>query len=140
MLFEHSNFKEDAFRPEGEKPEGLKERVIKYPGGVSREKVFFGEEKKKKKAGVGGTLAGIVFLAWFIMSIVLMVHVFKEPGNADLGLAIFGQVFLVFGIAALCSKQKIGWIFAVVGGALCAGGVYHHFADDPETQTMLVEK
>lgn len=130
--------KEEEFKGEGKKPERLRERVIRYPGGVKREK-YYVEEDRKSKNTVGGTLFGILFLIWFVGSIVFMIRCFGNEENTGLGAAVFGQLFLGFGIVALCSKQKIGAIFAVVGGAMCGGGLLYHFGN-AQIQTELVER
>ena len=50
-------------------------------------------------------IISVVFLLWFIASIIGMVY-FAKTGRSLLCLALFGQYFLVFGLAAVISGIK----------------------------------
>ena len=56
---------------------------------------------------------GIIFLGWFIASLISLIYF--SSVDERITLIIFGQYFLGFGIVALCCKQLIGSIFAIVG-------------------------
>ena len=77
--------------------------------------------KPWKEHSTGSKIFGIVFILWFIGSIVAMI-VLSNMGKAEYTVMIFGQYFLVFGIMAFFGKsvdgsnpKPIGLIFASVG-------------------------
>ena len=55
------------------------------------------KERRKKSAS---SLFGIVFLVWFIGSIILMLNFFGKE-QVHYGIMMFGQYFLVFGLIPL---------------------------------------
>ena len=72
-----------------------------------------------------------VFLIWFVASIGLLIY-FAKAGKTALALAVFGQYFLVFGIAGIVSTISSGGfklstfpilLFPLVGIATMAGGI-----------------
>ena len=77
--------------------------------------------KPWKEHSTGSKIFGIVFIIWFIGSIVAMI-VLSNLGKAEYTVMLFGQYFLVFGIMAFFGKsvdgsnpKPIGLIFASVG-------------------------
>ncbi len=89
----------------------------------------------KNQYSTGDKILGTVFLIWFVASILGLIFTAKA-GYISLTLAIFGQYFLVFGIAALVSTIKdksfkpIILIFPYVGlGTLVVGCVLHWGSD-----------
>ena len=77
--------------------------------------------KPWKEHSTGSKIFGIVFIIWFIGSIVAMI-VLSNMGKGEYTVMLFGQYFLVFGIMAFFGKsvdgsnpKPIGLIFASVG-------------------------
>lgn len=77
--------------------------------------------KPWKEHSTGSKIFGIVFILWFIGSIVAMI-VLSNMGKAEYTVMLFGQYFLVFGIIAFFGKsvdgsnpKPIGLIFASIG-------------------------
>ena len=77
--------------------------------------------KPWKEHSTGSKIFGIVFIIWFIGSIVAMI-VLSNMGKAEYTVMLFGQYFLVFGIIAFFGKsvdgsnpKPIGLIFASIG-------------------------
>lgn len=77
--------------------------------------------KPWKEHSTGSKIFGIVFIIWFIGSIVAMI-VLSNMGKGEYTVMLFGQYFLVFGIIAFFGKsvdgsnpKPIGLIFASVG-------------------------
>lgn len=58
-------------------------------------------------------ILSLFLIIWFIASLVGMVYFLQK--ETFIGIMIFGQVFLVFGLIAIFNKVSIGWIFALVG-------------------------
>lgn len=123
-------------REEGEKPEGMTERTVRYPGGVLHERF---ETTDNRSAVLKNPLTGVLFLAWFIGSIVALLYAFNRGDMPGLGVALFGQIFFVFGVVFALSKQKIGVIFSLFGGTIVAGGLIFHYGNK-STQQLLTEK
>ena len=123
-------------REEGEKPEGMEERTVRYPGGVLHERF---QPNGNQPAAFKNPIAGVLFLAWFIGSIIALVSIFNRGNMPGVGMAIFGQIFFVFGVVFALSKQKIGTIFAVIGGLIAAGGLIFQYGNK-DMQQLLIEK
>lgn len=93
---------------------------------MTEEEIQEQEEMKElmkpwKEHSTGSKIFGIVFIIWFIGSIVAMI-VLSSMGKAEYTVMIFGQYFLVFGIIAFFGKsvdgsnpKPIGLIFASIG-------------------------
>lgn len=83
--------------------------------------------ENKKTGGTGGIVFSVIFLIWFMVSLVGMVYFSKEK-NGGMALVIAGQYFLVFGLIAVVSGiksktfQPIVLIFPLVGLGMMAGG------------------
>lgn len=82
------------------------------------------------KSKTRDAIISVVFLLWFVASIVGMLYVAKT-GKTALLLALFGQYFLVFGIIGLVSiisdegfklRHVPILIFPLVGAGAIAGG------------------
>lgn len=82
------------------------------------------------KSKTSDAIISVVFLIWFVASIIGMVYVAKT-GRTALLLAIFGQYFFVFGIIGLISAISDGGfkpkhvpilLFPLVGAGAIAGG------------------
>ena len=73
----------------------------------------FGNKTTQSNDSPFSKLLGGIFLLWFIASFIGMIYFFSV--NPNIGLMIFGQYFLVFGIIALFNKVLMGLIFALVG-------------------------
>ncbi|MGN1457006.1 MAG: DUF3592 domain-containing protein [Acutalibacteraceae bacterium] len=84
----------------------------------------------------------VIFLVWFIGSVIAL-FLLADTGHDGLMAAMFGQLFLVFGIITfvntkksvnkLCVKYIFNLLFAVVGALIMAGGLFYEFTD---SQTM----
>ncbi len=84
-------------------------------------------------------IISVVFILWFVASIVGMIFVAKT-GRTALLLALFGQFFLVFGVIGLVSSISEGGfklkqipilIFPLVGaGAITAGFIIQYGSED----------
>lgn len=64
-----------------------------------------------------GIIFGVVFVAWFILSLVLLI-VFTKMDNTAATLIVAGQYFAVFGIAICAAKytpKLLGFLFLVIG-------------------------
>ncbi|MBQ7766445.1 MAG: hypothetical protein IJ397_06365 [Lachnospiraceae bacterium] len=91
----------------------------------------------------GDILISIIFIIWFIGSIVAMVF-FARSGMPALAIGVFGQYFLVFGIAAIVSGIKnknfnpIVLIFPIVGIVAIVGSCIYQFGS--EVMMDMVEK
>lgn len=79
---------------------------------------------------VGKILVSIVFVAWFVASIILMLYLSSHNQGA-LVVTVFGQYFLVFGTIAVISSikekkfQPITLIFPLLGiGCMVAGFIF----------------
>ena len=89
---------------------------------------------EKKEYTTGEIILGTVFMLWFIGSIVALFWCAKT--SAGLALAVLGQYFFVFGLAALISGLKNGdfkpifLIFLYAGGATLCSGLIMHFGDE----------
>ena len=77
--------------------------------------------KPWKEHSTGSKMFGIVFLTWFIGSIIAMI-ILAELNMGEYTVMVFGQYFLVFGLIAFFGKsvdgksgKGIGSIFAAVG-------------------------
>lgn len=93
---------------------------------MTEEEIQEQEEMKElmkpwKEHSTGSKIFGIVFIIWFIGSIVAMI-VLSNMGKAEYTVMLFGQYFLVFGIIAFFGKsvdgsnpKPIGLIFASIG-------------------------
>ena len=85
-----------------------------------------------KGRNVGGIVASVVFLAWFLGSLGGLIY-FSKANNGVMAVAILGQYFLVFGVIAVISGiksrtfQPVTLIFPVVGLALIAGAFIYGF-------------
>lgn len=83
----------------------------------------------------GEIFISIVFIIWFIGSIAAMV-LFARKGMPALAIGVFGQYFLVFGIAAIVSGIKnknfnpIVLILPVVGIASIVGSCIYQFGSE----------
>lgn len=83
---------------------------------------------------LGFFILGTVFALWFFGSIVAFLLCAKT--SAGLALAVLGQYFFVFGLAALISGLKNGdfkpifLIFLYAGGATLCCGLIMHFGDE----------
>ena len=76
------------------------------------------KERRKKSAS---SLFGIVFLVWFIGSIILMLNFFGKE-QVHYGIMMFGQYFLVFGLIPLFAsegKEKLISVPFVLVGLGC---------------------
>lgn len=77
-----------------------------------------------------GKIFGIVFLGWFIASIVAILLVSELENQVEWLLILFGQYFLVFGgIAVWANKEKKNFptvilMFPLVGFGLIGSGLY----------------
>ena len=94
----------------------------------------------KKKYSTGEHILSVIFLIWFVASIFGLIFTAKA-GYISLTLAIFGQYFLVFGIAALASTIKdksfkpILLLFPYVGlGTLVVGCILHWGSDSTKAK------
>ncbi len=73
-------------------------------------------------ANSSGKIFSILFLAWFVLSVIMLVVTAKK-GVTWLMIAVFGQYFLVFGLIACVKfiqekkllRNSMIWIFVVVG-------------------------
>lgn len=93
---------------------------------MTEEEIQEQEEMKElmkpwKEHSTGSKIFGIVFIIWFIGSIVAMI-VLSNMGKVEYTVMLFGQYFLVFGIIAFFGKsvdgsnpKPIGLIFASIG-------------------------
>lgn len=93
---------------------------------MTEEEIQEQEEMKElmkpwKEHSTGSKIFGIVFIIWFIGSIVAMI-VLSNMGKGEYTVMLFGQYFLVFGIIAFFGKsvdgsnpKPIGLIFASIG-------------------------
>ena len=85
-----------------------------------------------------GGLVSLIFIIWFIASIIFLVISGKNAEYQWLLPIIFGQYFLVFGAIAIIStrgsKKKtaaaIGILFVLIGGGVLTLGLMHHFGDE----------
>ncbi|MBR3834878.1 MAG: DUF3592 domain-containing protein [Lachnospiraceae bacterium] len=90
------------------------------------------------KNKVSDAILSIVFLMWFVASIVLLIY-FAKTGKTALTLAVFGQYFLVFGIIGLVSTiSNNGFklrclpilLFPLVGLGGIAGGIIIQYGSE----------
>lgn len=89
-----------------------------------REGIYMNE---KEKYSVGQKIFGVVFMIWFVASLVGIIY-FTGKENTAFAILIFGQYFFVFGIVGICSgglTLKTSWIllFPAVGLVvmICSG-------------------
>lgn len=90
--------------------------------------------KKNPKSWVISTF----FLVWVIGSFIALI-LLADKGHDGLMTAVFGQMFLLFGIIAFVNTRKsvnkscvtyiFNLLFAVVGALIIAGGLFFEFAD-----------
>ncbi len=76
---------------------------------ISKEEIIKPKTIKEKAQA----LIGIIFLIWFVGSLILIIHLSNV--NPIYSVICFGQYFLVFGLIALCNKVWPGLIFAIIG-------------------------
>lgn len=72
-------------------------------------------------------LFGILFVLWFIASLVLCVVVSET--NEILSIIIVGQVFLGVGLALLIMKIDIGKLLSAIGGIVVVGCLIYKYPD-----------
>lgn len=85
-----------------------------------------------KKTNKWSTAFGVVFVIWFIASMLGLIY-FGTLGNGNATLAIFGQYFFVFGLVitfAATPKSKLGIIFVLVGVAILIGTGINFFGTE----------
>ena len=91
--------------------------------------------ENNRKTGTGMILLSVVFVIWFIASIVAMIY-FSQTNKGALVVTIFGQYFLVFGLIAVISSlkskkfQAFTLIFPVIGIGAMAGGCIFRFGTE----------
>ena len=92
-----------------------------------------------------GGLVSLIFIIWFIASIIFLAVSGKNAEYRWLLPVIFGQYFLVFGAIAINStrgsKKKtaaaIGILFVVIGGGALTLGLMHHFGDEDMKKKII---
>ena len=90
-------------------------------------------------------LLSLVFLVWFLGSMIGLVVSAKDPAKQWLIPVIFGQYMLVFGlvglIASLSEKKKRGWwlgaVCLLVGLTTAILGLAHHYGS-PSTREAII--
>lgn len=79
-----------------------------------------------------GMMGGILFILWFIGSIIAMCY-FGKTGRNSLMLVVVGQYFFVFGMTGVATmKEKLKWnllllLFPIVGLGLITAGLLLHY-------------
>ena len=97
---------------------------------------------KKKKSGPLSIAISAFFLVWFFGSIIAMIYL-SGHGMQDLSIAVFGQLFLIFGIIGLISSiqnhsfQAFILLFPLVGGGSLFFSLGYHFM--PESREQFSE-
>lgn len=99
----------------------------------------------KGKSKTKDAIISVVFLIWFVASIIGMVYVAKT-GRTPLLLALFGQYFLVFGIVGLVSAISDGGfkpkhapilLFPLVGAGAIIGGFIMQYGSEELKEKSL---
>lgn len=89
----------------------------------------------QKKNSVGTAIISIIFLAWFVASLVGLIY-FSNHQQGAIAVAIGGQYFLVFGILGIVSTikskdfQPILLLFPVVGIGMIVGGFIYQYGSE----------
>ncbi|MBE5933220.1 MAG: DUF3592 domain-containing protein [Lachnospiraceae bacterium] len=93
---------------------------------------------RNHKSKASDAIISTVFLIWFVASIGLLIY-FAKTGKTALALAVFGQYFLVFGIAGMVSSISSGGfrlstlpilLFPIVGLTTLAGGIITQYGSE----------